>query len=257
MEEGPIIFSGYDRLLRDYWQRNSPQASLVAGAGNAQSTMLLLELAVGTVDTTNKWTTTTGGTGTAAAIAASGDQTNSASLKMVTAAAADVSAITAKSLATNPLVSTSVNIYPKMVLEFMFSTDRVGNGSGTGPADASFIGLSNTDAALGTTNNIVGLRYTNSTGIWASVTDKAGTEEANNVLTSTAGTIYRVKIVLTNVSAQFSIDSGSGLAVVATHVTASSLPIVLLKPDFYFKQVGAAGTNYYIYAVRWYVSDEL
>ena len=255
MEEGPIIFSGYDRLLRDYWQRNSPQASLVAGAGNAQSTMLLLELAVGTVDTTNKWTTTTGGTGTAAAIAASADQTHLAGLKFATAAAADVTAITAKSLATNPLVSTSVYMYPKMVLEFMFSTDRAGGG--LGPADASFMGLSNIDAALGTTNNIVGLRFTNSTAVWASVTDKAGTEEANNVLTETAGVIYRVKIVLTNVQAQFWIDSGSGLAVVATHVTASSLPIVLLKPNFYFKQVGAAGTNYYIHAVRWYISDEL
>ena len=236
---------------------NSPMAGLIAGAGNVGSTMLLMDVAVGTVDTTNRWTTTTGGTGTAAAIGFSADLTYAAAIKMVTSAAADVSAITAKSLASNPLVSGSVSMYPKMVLEFMFSTDRVGNGSGLGPADASFMGLSNTDAALGTTNNIVGLRYTNSTGVWASVTDKAGTEEANNVLTSTAGPIYRVKIVLTNVQAQFWIDSGSGLAVVSTHVTASSLPIVLLKPDFYFKQVGAAGTNYYIHAVRWYISDEV
>ena len=257
MPEGPITRSGYDRQLRDYWQRNSPMAGLIAGAGNVGSTMLLQDAAVGTVDTTNRWTTTTGGTGTAAAIGNSAAFTNVAGLKMVTAATADVSAITAKSLATNPLVTTSPYIYPKMTLDFMFSTDRVGNGTGLGPADASFMGLSNIDAALGTTNNIVGLRYTNSSGVWASVTDKAGTEEANNVLTSTADTIYRVVIVLTNVQAQFWIDSGSGLAVVATHVTASSLPIVLLKPDFYFKQVGASGTNYYIHAVRWYISDEL
>ena len=249
----PIVRSGYDRRLRDYLARNGPVAGLVAGAGNVQSAMLLMENATGTVDTTNKWTTAVGGTGSAAAI--SYVEQGLPVVSLVCAADLDTTALSSKALFASPTIAaTPANyVYKKLIAEwnviFEQAVTRVATGS-------TFLGLGFNASSLGTTNNVMGFRF-GASSKWDSVVDQGGTEETTAGITAAIVTnaVNKMRMEMSNAQVLFYYND----ALVATHnnTTPATIPVVPMRFCAYLAQTGASAANMGITSLRCYLKDEV
>ena len=164
----PIIRSGYDRRLRDRLLHSAP-ATGAATASSSQGPVLLHDLAMAALDTTNTWQTNVGATGVASIVSgwhrlncvAASDTSNMSSLKSVRSP-----------YGTQDGVSRAKGIIWKR-LNFECVLKALTNLTNQDNA-RFFVGLSGTQNGIRTTGNIVG--FVLASDALNTIRDEAGAE---------------------------------------------------------------------------------
>ena len=237
----PIVRAGinYRRLLRN------GNATGLFTASNSGGPMKLHETWGGAIDTTNQWTRTLGGSGTATVGTLSGWR----QLPLASAATTDTVSVIARFAATNPIglaAAMTDAIYKRAVMEWECRFLNVAN------MDNSKTAMLITYGATGTRDDNGAAGFVLDGDLLQTLTDNAGTEELNAVTpapTLTVVNLLRIEVDTTGMD--FYVND----SLVKRHSTSANLPTAALQPAFYNVSDAAAASTLRIGAFRFWMEE--